>query len=232
MRNTKPIRAAFCVSLAACMIFSSGISTFAENSISAYTGKEAPVSISADNHKHYLEEAVVKLMQEGKLTKEKTERILEFKKKRAEELSKLTKEQREQMKKQCKKGSLLKELKQQGIITDAEAQLIKAKLHEMKEERLTTGLQGLVEKGVLTATDVDNMRSYMLKVREERKAKIEKLKEMTPEQRKAYFKEHKGERKDILSRMVEDKVITGTQAEEIRKAVPELSKSKFKKPRD
>ena len=68
----------------------------------------------------------------------------------------------------------------------------------------------------------------MLKVREERKATVEKLKSMTPEERKAYFKEHKKEREDILTKMVEDKVITKEQAEEIRKAIPDLGKSRRK----
>lgn len=115
---------------------------------------------------------------------------------------------------------------QEGIITEEEAGVIREKLLEMKEARFTDGLQGLVDKGVLTAKDIENIRSYMVKVREERKANIEKLKSMTPEDRKAYFKEYRKGRKDILTNMVDEKVITKEQAEEIRKALPELDKFK------
>ncbi|HPW42145.1 MAG TPA: hypothetical protein PLW98_11575, partial [Bacillota bacterium] len=104
---------------------------------------------------------------------------------------------------------------------------IREKLREMKEARVADGLQGLIDKGVLTKDDINNIRSYLLKVREERKSSVEKLKSMTPEERKAYFKEHKNERKDIITKMVEDKVITKEQAEEIRKAIPELSKFRY-----
>lgn len=232
MKKNKSARLAICTAIVFCMTCFACISAFADNNAVTDPQTGAAVQLRADKHKHYLEDAIIKLVQEGKLSKEKSDRILEYKKKRAEEFSKLNKEERSQIKKQCKRGSLLKELRQEGIITDTEAQLIRAKLHEMKEARLKDGMQGLVDRGVLTPTDIDNIRSYMLKVREERKVKIEKLGTMTPEERKAYFKENKEERKDILSRMVEDKVITIEQADEIRKAVPELNKTRFKNSND
>ena len=167
------------------------------------------------------------MVQEGSLTREKADKILEYKQKRNEKLKKLPIEQKAQMKKQGGRGSLLKALVEEGIITEEEAKSIREKLREMKEARVADGLQGLIDKGVLTKDDINNIRSYLLKVREERKSSVEKLKSMTPEERKAYFKEHKNERKDIITKMVEDKVITKEQAEEIRKAIPELSKFRY-----
>ncbi|HYF82943.1 MAG TPA: hypothetical protein VEB00_07950 [Clostridia bacterium] len=228
MKKTKTAKNALCAVLVICMTFFAGISTFAENNIVAYPNSDTTLKASADNHKQYLEDAVIKLVQEGKLSKDKADRIIEFKQKKSEELDKLSKEQRHKMKMYGKKGSLLSELKQEGIITDAEAQIIRLKLHEMKEARLEDGMQSLVDKGVLTPKDIDNIRGYMVKTREERKARIEKLKSMTPEERKEYFRESKKERKDIITKMVEDKVITEKQAEEIRKAVPELNRSRSK----
>ena len=121
------------------------------------------------------------------------------------------------------------ELIQEKIITEAEAQIIKDKLREMRDTRLNEGLQSLVERGVLTSKDIDNIRSYMLKMREERQENIDKLKSMTPEQKEEYFKEYKRSRKDILDKMIDDKVITKKQAEEIRKAIPELNKTMKRK---
>jgi membrane peptidoglycan carboxypeptidase len=149
------------------------------------------------------------------LSKEKAEKILEYKRKKADEFIK----GKEENKIQNKKGSLLKELVQERIITESEAQTIKKKLREMKDARLSDDLKGLVDRGVLSANDIDNIRNYMLKDREERKVRLEKLKSMTPEERKVYFEETKKARKDILTKMVEDKVITEEQAKEIRKVI-------------
>ena len=199
--------------LAICMLFFAGSATFAYNNAKLAPQQEKTEFKIMVKHKHYLEEAILKMVQEGSLTKEKADKILEYKQK---------------IKKQGKRGSILNELMQEGIITEGEANAIKEKLMQMKEARFTEGMQSLVDKGVLTANDINNIRSYLLKVREERKATVEKLKSMTPEERKAYFKEHKKEREDILTKMVEDKVITKEQAEEIRKAIPDLGKSRRK----
>ena len=230
MRNKNLFRKVICGALISSMSFFAGISTIAESDITLDSKKDTTIKVRLNTNKQYLEDAVVKLVQEGKLSKEKADRILEYKKKRTDEFKKLTKDQRHLMRNKGKKSSLLKELIQEGIITETEAQIIRTKLHEMKEERLTDGMQGLVERGVLTPTDIDNIRSYMLKVREEQKANIEKLQSMTPEQKKEYFRESKKARKDILNRMVDDKVITEKQAEEIKKTIPELNKSRKRKP--
>lgn len=229
MINEKLSKSSIFAVLLICMTIFSGFSAFAEkNSTTDSTGCTA-AGLNIMDNKQYLEEAVIKLMEEGKLSREKVEKILEYKKKRANELSKLTKDQKKDIKDQRKKGSLLRDLIQDGIITEADAQAIKSKLKEMKEARLEGGLQGLVDRGVLSGKDIDNIRSYMLKAREERNEQIEKLRTMTPEARKEYFESIKKDRKDIISRMVEDKIITEKQAEEIKKAIPELNKTRFKK---
>ena len=228
MINAKFIKSTLCAVLVICMTLFTGFSTFADNDSTSNSTLCKAAGVTAHN-KQYLEEAVIKLMEEGKLSKEKVEKILEYKKKRLNELSKLTKEQKMEMRKQNKKGSLLRDLIQDGIITEAEAQTIKSKLREMKETRLDGGMQGLVDSGVLSTKDIENIRGYMVKVREERSEQIEKLKTMTPEERKEYFDHNKRERKDIIDRMVEDKVITEKQAEEIKKAIPELNKPRHRK---
>jgi uncharacterized protein YutE (UPF0331/DUF86 family) len=218
MKGVKSSMKALCTALAVCMIFFAGVSAFADNP--AAPDQKKSESKDMVKHKQYLEEAVTKLVQEGSLTREKADKILEYKQKRNNGLN--------QLKKQNKKGSLLKELVQEGIITEAEAKAIREKLVDMKEARIADGLQDLVNRGVLTTKDIENIRSYMLKIRKDREETIEKLKSMTPEERKAYFEKYKKEQKDILTRMVEDKVITKEQANEIRKAIPELNKPKNK----
>ncbi len=213
------------VALLFCAVILSAVPTYAADEISS----AASAGFKAIDGKHYLEEAVLKLMEEGKLSKDKVEKILQYKKKRLEEQSKQDKMSKEQLKNQRKKGSLLRDLIHDGILTEAEGEAIKTKLKEMKEARLQGGLQQLVDKGVLSDQDISNIRSYMLKIREERSVQMEKLRSMTAQERKAYFESEKKNRKDILERMVEDKILTLTQVEEIRKVVPELDRERYKK---
>ena len=227
MKGFGPVKRIVFAAFIVCMTFASVIPAISENSAAMPGASECDYKTS--QYKQYLEEAVTKLMQEGKLSQEKVDKILEYKKKKADEMGKLSRDQLKELKKNKKQGSLLGDMVSNGIITEDEAQLIKEKLREMKEKRMNDGMQSLLDKGVLTQKDIENIRSYMLKVREEREAQIEKLKTMTEEERKEYFAKAKKDRKDILTRMVEDKVITKEQAEEIRKAIPELGKSKHRR---
>lgn len=212
-----------------CSVVLLGVPLYANYEMASDGALAASAGVTVIDGKHYLEEAVLKLMEEGKLSKDKVEKILQYKQKRLEELSKQDKMSKDQLKKQRKKGSLLRDLIHDGILTEAEGEAIKTKLKEMKEARLQSGLQQLVDKGVLSDQDISNIRGYMLKIREERSAQIEKLRTMTPQERKAYFESEKKNRKDILERMVEDKVLTLKQAEEIRKVIPELDREKYRK---
>lgn len=216
MKDRKIAKGSLCLALILCLTVLSSTFVSAGSMVN-------PLSASSDG-KRYLEEAVIKLMEEGKLTEQKVEKILEYKKRRLEELKKS-----EIDNKQRKRGSLLRDMIKEGIITEQEAQLIKTKLKEMKEARLQGGLQELVDRGVLTGKDIDNIRSYMLKIRKEREQQLEKLRSMTPAERKEFYENSKRDRKDIITRMVEDKVITEEQAKEIKKAIPELDKPGSKK---
>lgn len=228
MKEKKPSLKAFCTVIAICIFIAFSNSIFADN----YTAP-APETNNKTyevNHKQYLEKAIADLVQEGKLSKGKAEKILEYKRKKEHDRSELTGDQKKHSNMKFKKGSLLGDLRRDNILTDTEVQLIREKLREMKDARLADRIQILIEKNVLTQEDVNNMSTYMAKVREERKAQIEKMLKMNPDERKEYFESIKKERKDIITRMVEDKVITKEQATEIRRALPELRRSRIRKP--
>lgn len=223
-----PVKA-LCAVLAICIYSVFGMSVFAENCTAA-----APETIESKymaRYKQNFEEAVVKLVKEGKLSKEKADKILEYKKRKEDESCRLTKEQKQHLKTKQKNRSLLWDLKQEGILTDSEVQIIRNKLLEMRDERIVDAMEGLIKKGVLKPEDIDNMREYMVRIREEQRAQIEKLKTMTPEERKVHYENIKAKRKDIITRMVEDKIITEEQAKEIKNAIPELNMQRLRKPK-
>ena len=95
---------------------------------------------------------------------------------------------------------------------------IKAYHQEKMEERIKNDLQGLVDDGTLSEDDVDTLIEYMHENKDERKEEMEKVKEMTPEERKAYFEEKResGEKIGIFEEMVEDEVLTQEQADAVK----------------
>lgn len=228
MKNKKLIKISVCSILIGCMTLSYQASAFAEKNNIATASIKGKLIQNVDHPKQYLEDAINKLVEEGKLNKDKVDKIIEYKEKRAKEFKNLTKEQQQQIKKECKRKSLLKDMEEAGILTEAEAEAIREKLREMRKTRITVALNALVEQGILSKDDVRRIENYLIKAGDYRKSEYEKLKGMTESQRKEYFKNRKRDTRDIIEKMLEDKIITEKQAEEIRKALPELSKRRFR----
>lgn len=88
-------------------------------------------------------------------------------------------------------------------------------------EKFSKALDTLVERKVITKDKAEEIRSYLVKHKEERKEIHDKIKSMTEEERKEFFKSNKKEGKGIIEKMIEDGVITKEQANELRKALKE-----------
>lgn len=157
---------------------------------------------------------IEQLVQEGKLTREKAEQIDKFiKQKEAER-----KNQKEQKRspKNLRYG-IVNELVDAKIINGAEAEAIRSKFKELREKALEEKLGQLVKKGTLTQTQADQVKTYFINAGKEREEQFKKLQGMTEEQRKAFFKEHKKD--SVMNKLVEDKVLTKEQAQELRNSL-------------
>src|SRR5690606_19106542 len=89
-----------------------------------------------------------------------------------------------------------------------------------KEDRITKGLNTLIEKGVIKAEDAERIRDYLKTDREEKKKIFEQMKDMNEEERKEFIKNYRKDKVNVWDKMVKDKVITEEQADEIRKIMP------------
>lgn len=165
------------------------------------------------------------LVEERTITREKADKIMQYIEKRNQERKNMTEEQRKAQIK-SKRIGLLDELKKEGIITDEEAGLIREKRRQIHEEKIAKDLNGLVEKGIIKSRDVEKIKDYLKVEREERRKMFEQLKDMTEEQKKEFFQNYKKSRKDVVQKMIDDKVINEKQAEEIRKIMPQYNKCK------
>ncbi|MCR4430956.1 MAG: hypothetical protein NUV45_08070 [Tepidanaerobacteraceae bacterium] len=101
-----------------------------------------------------------------------------------------------------------------------------------------TGIKGnmedvaksLVEQGIITQETADKMTAYMEEKAAERKAEMDKMKDMTEEERKAYLEEKKASRtegkKDFLTEMVQAGILTQEQADAIKAYLEEQAQAK------
>lgn len=89
------------------------------------------------------------------------------------------------------------------------------------QAKMKETLTGLVDKGTITQTQMDSILSFMEKMRTERQAEMEKMKNMSETERQIYMQQLKDNRKSPITQLVDDKVITAEQAEAIGSAMPQ-----------
>lgn len=183
----------------------------------------------AEQMKTYL----ASLVNEGVLTQQKADSITNYLQKKAEErkaefdkVKSMTQEERKNYMSQ-KKGERLNPfdaMVKDGVLTQSEADTIKSKLQEKRaaerKQKITEQLSSLVENKTITQDQVNKLIEKLQKKDEETKALHEKLKAMTPEERKTYMEQNKKDRKDILQELVDEGTITKDQADAMRKAMP------------
>ncbi|RKD29487.1 hypothetical protein [Thermohalobacter berrensis] len=187
------------------------------------------LGISQEYNKHdgYMKYILDELVEEGKITQNKADTILEYIEKRVKEKKEMNKQKRKYNKKRLSlRINILQELEEKGIITNEEAQAIREKQKELRDKKLTRFLNKLVDNGIIEEQDVGKIRVYIENKREEKRKELEKIKNMTVEEKREHFKNHKKRKIDIIDQMIQDKIITEEQGEKIRKILP---RKKFKK---
>lgn len=130
----------------------------------------------------------------------------------------------------AERKDMLSTLVEKGVITQTEADAIKAvqntkqaeqKLNQQanKQEHMTSALNKLVESNVITSAQLIKINEFMTVNQETRATEIEKIKAMTQEERVAYLKTNAGNKSTMLTQLVTDKVLTQTQADAVEKVL-------------
>jgi Tfp pilus assembly protein PilP len=129
------------------------------------------------------------------------------------------------------KHDLLSTLVEKGIITQTEADTIKAahqanrdaqrvEQQAQQQENRISALNKLVESNVITAAQVTKINEFISTKQAAREAEMEKVKAMTQEERTAYLKNNVENKTNMLSQLVTDNVLTQEQADAIQKVLP------------
>ena len=180
-----------------------------------------------DLNKQRHEERINKLVEDGIVTEEEADNIKELQEQKRAEMQEatkdMTKEERFEYMKQNKsenKGGIFAELVEQGFLTQERADEIQDNMHQMKadlnKQKHQERVDKLVEDGVITQDEADKWMVFSAEKTEERQAEMEKIKDMTPEERKAYFADNHKQKGEGLTELVESGVISQDTADKIK----------------
>ena len=156
------------------------------------------------------------LVKDKSISKETGESVIKFIEKRKETLKKMTKVERQKYFKNKTKGyDIIKELVDEKIISQDEGEIIRKKVIEVREAKYNKFLDSLVSEGIIDSSQLAEMKIYFKELRNQRIKTYEKLKNMTVEERKEYFKGNKKSRINPLDDMVSKGIISKEQRDKI-----------------
>ena len=154
----------------------------------------------------------------------------------SEKIKSMTEEQRKSYFRKKREASFQNEpgaeLVENGILTQKELDAVRTYFEKQMEEkfgqRLETVLSALVSKGTLTASQKSAVEAYVKERMTQRSLEMKKTRDMSDTERRAYFKDKKEQRtreSGFFNELVESKILTKAQADEIGKALmPEQQK--------
>ncbi|WP_099188800.1 hypothetical protein [Tepidibacter mesophilus] len=165
------------------------------------------------------------LVEKGIITQEEADKWNDFREQKRNQMQEATKdmtrqERMEYMKENHVKGEGLSQLVEEGVLNQERADEIQDKMHQMKvdlnKQKHEERVNKLVEDGIITQDEADKWIKFSAEKMEERKAEMEKIKDMTAEERKAYFTENRKEKGEGLAELVEAGVISQDTADKIK----------------
>lgn len=163
----------------------------------------------------------------SKVSEEQTEKQAEMNK-----IKNMTDSERQayfQSQKNTEKGNFLSTLVTDGTLTQTQADAIKSEMTQdnigngnrkeggLSSEKMKTKLDALVTSGTITQDDETKIINYLTEKQNDRKAEMEKVKNMSESDRKAYFESKKTTgRTDMFSDLVTSGIITQDKADAIK----------------
>lgn len=193
--------------------------------------------------KEMMQTKLDKLVDTGIITKDDASEILDFLNEKMEEreaafekVKDMTVEERREYLKENRpeKGSFIKELVDEGIITEEQGSDINKLMPDHRKgfskkkghskDRAKGMINDQVEKGTISQEKATKILEFIAKKEEERNEFFEKVRDMTAEEKKAYFEENKPQRGNLMEELVEEGIITQDEADELSKNLPKYHK--------
>lgn len=198
---------------------------------------EEPGENTAKQGAHKFQAQLDTLVKQGIITSEQSDKITsaleEYRQARKVEMEKvksMTEAQRKEYFEKRTKTDPFDELVKNGVLNQQQSDMVKKALSDfkhrdkegfchfkLKPEELKSRLDAAVKAGVISGQEEVKIVEFFKQRSVERKAEKEKIKNMTDEERRAYFdKKFKDGRPDPLSDLVKSGTITQKQAEGLK----------------
>ncbi|SFG34501.1 hypothetical protein SAMN05660649_01352 [Desulfotomaculum arcticum] len=124
----------------------------------------------------------------------------------------------------------LKDLVDEGTITENQVQSIRDKMRDItdqqRQQQWQTSLNTLVSDGTITQEQAGNIQAFLAdydqKIKNMKQSMLNQTKDMDKEQITQYFKENMDDIKDPVSQMVDQGIITQQQVDALKQAMPSL----------
>lgn len=244
MKNPKIVGKVIAAALAGTMLLSLSSVAFAKSQNAADNTK-AKSNITEKKHNKQMNkemnmkpmkgmtETLSSLVKAGTITQEQSNKINEYltakqtaMKAEADKIKSMTAEQRKayfEANKPNKRVDFLKDLIDQKVITQAQADAIKEAMPKMNKpdgKRMKLNFDAQVKAGVITQAEADKIKAYMEQKKTDRQTEMDKVKAMTQEERDTYFKAKKAEAKvDLFSELVNQGILSQEKANALKSAV-------------
>ena len=128
----------------------------------------------------------------------------------------------------------LSQLVAEGVITQEQADAFQVAMKEtvqkQNQQRIADSLNALADKGTITREQADKIFTELEGIKKDQAALAEKLKNMTPEERRQYKQDNKEKLQDPLGKLVADGVITQEQAKAVREIICQAGPAGLKGP--
>jgi hypothetical protein len=229
------------------VLISTGTAAFASTSTTSTStdtnGKKQEARMNMKNPSDMMKSELDKLVTAGTITADQETTILNnFKQEQTDrqaemdKVKNMTEAERNtyfESKKTTEKTDFLSSLVTAGTLTQTQADAIKSVVHQgpggkgdrkddgQSPKKMKTQLDTLVTAGTITQAEETNILNYFTEKQTERKAEMDKVKDMTEADRNAYFESKKtAEKTDMFSELVTSGIITQDKADAIKAAMP------------
>lgn len=119
---------------------------------------------------------------------------------------------------------MFSQLVKDGTTTQEQADAIQTAIHDkmaaQRQEQISTALNGLVEKNTINSEQSTAILDKLAEIQTNRQAQMAEVKDMTPDQRQAYFADNQPVKNNPLAELVTAGIITQAQADQIAQVIP------------
>lgn len=233
--------------IAGSVFVSTGTLVFAESNTQAAKNsnnkstmqKQLKMKKSTDTAKSKLD----KLVSSSTITQDEENKILDYmknqqdaRKAEMDKVKNMTKEERQAYfaNKTKEKHDLAADLVKSGILSQDKADAVAKALHQgadfkghkgdMKGNGMKAHLDKLVSSSTITQDQENKILDYIKQQQAARKAEMDKVKNMTKEERQAYFANKSKEKPDLMADLVKSGIISQDQANAIKQSMPAPAK--------